>query len=283
MGFFKILKIVTNPVGALIDKVVDKSISNETAKDIIKLCTAGFGDPIVGTVDLLDHYQVIDTSGGQDVIDTHFVDKKGAGLGELLNGFEWIDSKGWNVVANADGTVYYSAVKSLMGIFAEGVLCQSWGKAAKILSIEVLGNNGAKYTKDNSTYAIPFVIALWNKQNISVAKNVNIFDYLNAVTSPAQFRRYSFTDMPNDIFINLRSVNTVTGEVQPIVSKRYKNPIDFYTDKTTFKKNTNGAIIGTECNYKLDYDYILDRTGKIKTDNTKPSNLGVEDMFYLTK
>ena len=271
----KIAKWITNPLGSVINAVVENNVSNETVKDVVQLATMGLGtSPVVETIDFAEKY-----SNG--AVDTRLESEKKQDAGilkekEYIEGFDLNKFKqmtkmengeqvSLRVVENSDGSVFYPVVHSLMGMHCENVLVDGWGKYPKIIDIGVVGDELEYYTKENSTYAIPYVIAVWNKisdsfgevgdKSMLLDSLENLFSYFDSIG--AKPRLWNMPGTPV-IYVNPRFVSRVDGSVS-------------YPNKNTQTPPPN-------------YDFLFDYTivdGVIQKDNTEPEQMGFTDMLYL--
>ena len=105
----------------------------------------------------------------------------------------------------------------------------------------------------------------------------NFFKYLE---STGNGRLCVFTNMKDKPYVNARFVNRVTGEVVIPQSGEYTNPGNFMGSHLTYEKDSNGKIVGSHSDWSFEYDYQLDKDGRIIADNTKPNKAGFEDLIY---
>ena len=282
--WLKIVKAVLRPDVALtewtIDKALDKvdnTAARETLKDVNHLLGgAASGMPVISTLELADDYGLIDTRTEKELNDDFGI------KGETIEGFDLEKFKNitktengrqvhLKVVQNADGSVLYPIVHNLMGMWSENVLVDGWGKHPKILDIGLVGDEIEYYTKDNSTYAIPYVIAVWNHfggfgsyDNSMIKEELDgFFDYLSAVGKRPEVSYYGKD--PNG-YVNSRF------QYRPGIRIAGKD-VGGQVFKSKIFQPTSDCI-------HL-YDYKISPDGKILKDKTEPEQKGITDMLYL--
>lgn len=285
---WNIVKWVTNPVGTYTQKVVEGWFGKDSA--VAQVANTFVTAPL-GVTPLLNVVNVIDY---QNNIIADADDK--AEMSGVPNGKDYIDgfTPANNIVVrkNTNGTITYPVVQNLFhagddaGYYCEGVTVDGWGKHPKILDILRVGKWDGYFDKTNSTYAIPFLIAMWNNvykvKEIEPAMENGFMKYLDAVFSRPYYTKHYGEDfiLVNErinygggVFDRVFSLCGSDGKPNGLKTDGYKNWRDAVENPIVAYQGGRG--------YSRLYDYKLDLDGRIVDDKTEPNFAGVEDFVYV--